>query len=181
MKSLKEIYENYKGPDGYGDKGTAHTYIDVYEEILSPYRDNGSILEIGICHGDSLRMWREYFKMGVVAGSDVVIFSEAENLLKDNNYKIFHCDATKEDFLNELNDLKFDVIIDDGSHLIADQITSFNLLKSKVNPGGIYVIEDINGIDAFENAFKSLHSNCEIIDNRYKKGRFDNVLIIYKF
>lgn len=181
MKTLNEIYENYKGPEGHGDKGTAHTYIDVYEELLKPYRDNGSILEIGIYLGHSLRMWREYFKTGIVAGSDITIFPSAQDLLIDDNYKIFHWDATREDFPNELGDLKFDVIVDDGSHIIQDQIKSFNLLKHKINPGGVYVIEDVNGIDQFQNDFKSLHSNCDIIDNRHIKGRFDDVLIIYKF
>jgi len=80
MKTLNEIYENHKGPDGYGDKGTAHTYIDEYEELLKPYRDTGSILEIGICYGDSLRMWREYFKTGIVAGSDITISPQAAEL-----------------------------------------------------------------------------------------------------
>jgi hypothetical protein len=65
MKTLKKIYENYNFPDGNGDKGTAHTYIDEYEKILKPFRKDGSILEIGISWGLSLRMWREYFINGI--------------------------------------------------------------------------------------------------------------------
>ena len=35
-------------PDGYGDKGTAHSYIEVYESLLAPMRETArSILEIG--------------------------------------------------------------------------------------------------------------------------------------
>ena len=56
MKTLNEIYQNYTTPDGNGDKGTAHTYIGVYEEILAPYRENGDIFEIGISLGYSIKM-----------------------------------------------------------------------------------------------------------------------------
>ena len=75
----------------------------------------------------------------------------------------------------------FDVIIDDGSHLIDHQIKSFNILKEKMKPGGIYIIEDVNNFDDTVNTYKKLHSNIEIIDNRHIKNRFDDVLIVYKF
>jgi hypothetical protein len=32
-----------------------------------------------------------------------------------------------------------------------------------------------------EDKFKSLHDNCEIMDLRHIKGRYDDVLIIYRF
>lgn len=48
MKSLKEIYEQYTGPDGWGDKGTAHMYIDEYETLLKDYRNKSVVLENGI-------------------------------------------------------------------------------------------------------------------------------------
>lgn len=181
MKSLKEIYKNYTTPDGNGDKGTAHTYIDEYENLLTPYRENGNVLEIGISWGLSLRMWREYFVNGRVVGSDITIFPEVEDLLTNENYKIIHCDATDPKILNELVGLNFDVIIDDGSHIFDDQVNSFNILKSIVKPGGIYIIEDIVDIDNNGDIFKSLHSNCEIIDNRHIKNRNDDVLVIYRF
>ena len=68
MKTLNEIYQNYQSPDGHGDKGTAHTYIDEYERLLEPYRKNSIVLEIGLCEGESLRMWEEYFIDSKVIG-----------------------------------------------------------------------------------------------------------------
>jgi len=39
---------------------------------------------------------------------------------------------------------KFDLIVEDGSHLVADQqITFIQLFKNNLNPGGLYVIEDV--------------------------------------
>ena len=73
MKSLNEIYLDYKSPEGHGDKGTAHTYIDEYEKLLGQYRENSTVLEIGICQGESLKMWEEYF-INSAALLDVLIY-----------------------------------------------------------------------------------------------------------
>lgn len=182
MQTLAEIYQRYIAPEGgHGDKGTAHTYIPVYEKILEPYRENGSILEIGIHSGLSLKMWREYFNNGMVAGADIVINQPVIELLNNENYKIFHCDATKAEFLTQLNGLTFDVIIDDGSHDFQDQLDSFNLLKNSVNKNGVYIIEDIQLDYHKKSILETLHDNIIFVDNRPINpiGASDDVLIIF--
>jgi len=181
MKTLQEIYQKYTTPDGNGDKGTAHTYINVYKTLLAPYRENGDMFEIGISLGYSIRMWRDYFINGKIVGADVILYDEAKSLLEDSRCQLIYEDATKPEILHHLKDMKFDVIIDDGSHDFNDQVNSFNLLKNLIKPGGVYVVEDIVDIDSTNKIFKSLHDNCEIIDNRYIKNRSDDVLVIYKF
>ena len=74
-----------------------------------------------------------------------------------------------------------DIIIDDGSHRIHDQVNSFNLLKERMNPGGIYIIEDIQCLDLEEIELEELHDNVEIIDLRKVKNRYDDVLVVYRF
>jgi 23S rRNA U2552 (ribose-2'-O)-methylase RlmE/FtsJ len=179
MKKLKEIYLKYSYPEGHGDKGTAHSYIDIYSEILSEYRNNSTVLEIGLSHGESLLMWEEYFLNSMVYGVDITD-EHLKHYINENHNIIIH-DATKESFLNIIEKIYFDVIIDDGSHLIDDQINSFVLLKKKMNKGGVYIIEDVVDLDNLLPYFKSLHNNIEIIDNRQIKGRHDDVLIIFKF
>jgi len=180
MKTLNEIYLNYKSPEGHGDKGTAHTYIDEYEKLLDKYRENSTVLEIGICEGESLKMWNEYFVNSEVYGIDITDFY-IKDLINENKYNIIIGDASSNDILNQLNNLTFDVIIDDGSHLINDQINSFNILKNKMKPNGIYIIEDVNDLDLTIDSYKTLHNNIDIIDNRHIKNRRDDVLIVYKF
>ena len=180
MKSLNEIYLDYKSPEGHGDKGTAHTYIDEYEKLLGQYRENSTVLEIGICQGESLKMWEEYFINSNVYGIDITD-QYIKDLIAENKYNIIIGDASSENILKHLNDLIFDVIIDDGSHLINDQINSFNILKNRMKPNGIYIIEDVNNLDSTIDTYKKLHNNVEIIDNRHIKNRFDDVLVIYKF
>jgi SAM-dependent methyltransferase len=181
MKTLQEIYQNYTTPDGNGDKGTAHTYIDVYESVLAPYRKNGDVFEIGISLGYSIKMWGEYFINGKIVGADIILYEEAKQLLDNPRYQLIYEDATKPEILSHLEGMKFDVIIDDGSHMFEDQVSSFNILKSLVKPGGVYIIEDVLNIENTSDKFKSLHSNCEIIDNRHIKNRYDDVLVIYRF
>jgi len=50
-----------------------------------------------------------------------------------------------------------------------------------MNPGGIFIIEDVVNIDYTRDMFSSLHDNIEIIDNRHIKRRSDDVLVVYKF
>jgi hypothetical protein len=91
-------------------------------------------------------------------------------------------DATKESFLDEVKDYTFDIIIDDASHLMDDQLKTFQLLKSKMKPGGIYIIEDIiTDLDIILPAINLLHDNIEVIDKRHVKNRFDDILILLKF
>ena len=38
----------------------------------------------------------------------------------------------------------FDIVIDDGGHFAVQQLTSLEMLWPRINPGGIYAIEDIH-------------------------------------
>jgi hypothetical protein len=180
MKSLNEIYSKYQSPEGHGDKGTAHTYINEYEKLLDGYRENSTVLEIGICQGESLKMWDEYFINSEVYGIDITD-QYIKGLIKENKYNIIIGNACSEEIIKQLNHLTFDIIIDDGSHLIDDQINSFNILKHKMKPNGIYIIEDVNNIDITKDRLSELHDNIKIIDNRHIKNRVDDVLVVYKF
>jgi hypothetical protein len=180
MKSLNEIYLNYQSPEGHGDKGTAHTYINEYEKLLKDYRKNSTFLEIGICRGESIKMWDEYFIDSKVYGIDITD-QYIKDLIEENKYNIIIGNACSNKILEQLNGLTFDVIIDDGSHLINDQINSFNILKHRMKPNGIYIIEDVNNIDQTKNRLSELHDNVNIIDNRHIKNRIDDVLVVYKF
>lgn len=38
-----------------------------------------------------------------------------------------------------------DVLIEDGSHSVPDQIKSFEVWADKIKPGGMYIVEDVDG------------------------------------
>lgn len=182
METLQEIFNKYAIIEeaGHADKGTIHSYIPSYEKLLSPYRNGCTIMEVGIAMGYSLKMWGEYFTNSKIIGADInMSFDKAP--FADPKFDIILSDATKPEFLEHVKDYTFDVIIDDGSHMYEDQKATFLLLKDKMKKGGIYIIEDIIGFEYSKNDFPKLHDNCEIIDLRNVKNRFDDVLILYKF
>lgn len=196
MRTLTEIFAeigNHTGVDiGCNDKGGIHTYLETYDRLFAPFRHGCAMMEIGLAMGDSLKLWREYFTDSNIIGVDISIVFRHDYLNGiDNNGNMnafWEVDATNEvilDFIKAFKDTRmnltcFDIIIDDGSHMEADQIKTFNMLKSKMNPGGVYIIEDILAIDQNRHKFEALHDNCEIIDMRHT-GRFDNVLIVFYF
>jgi len=182
MVTLKEIFAeigNHTGVDiGCNDKDGIHTYVDTYDKLFKPFQKGCSILEIGLAMGDSISLWDKYFTKSKIVGCDLSIVFEP--LKYKNKVELIACDATKAEFVDVLNGQMFDIIIDDGSHMTQDQLTTFNLLKGSMNKGGVYIIEDILALDIERKKFTSLHDNCEIIDMR-SNGRFDNVLIVYRF
>ena len=166
------------------DKGTTHSYIDQYHKLLSQYRGRKiRVLEIGVQGGISLLMWKRYFPDASVVGVDIDISLVQEKVLTHTNdpnsgIALIKSDAVSKNILSDL-DGSFDIIIDDGSHRPNDQIKTFNLLKDRLNVGGIYVIEDVQSIEISEVIAKSI-MGCEVIDLRSIKNRFDDIMIIWR-
>lgn len=148
MKSLKELAIEHKcdkAAEGH------HTYDLPYEFHFAPLRDKGiELLEIGAGGydnpnegGASLRMWKEYFSSPYSYIYSIDIYDK-RNIQEDRIY-IFQGSQNDEAFLNDISDRlgPFDIIIDDGSHVNSDIITSFKVLFPKLKSGGIYVVEDL--------------------------------------
>ncbi len=181
-RSLMEVYQNHKSDiSGQGDKGTLHAYIEEYDKLLSPYRRKDvNVLEIGVAGGYSMRLWREYFTRARLIGIDIVRpdFPTTGWWFKQANQ------ASKQELDAVLKEETLDVIIDDGSHVLDHQLASFIALYPRLNPGGIYIIEDIGGVSRDpDKDMKILQENlgpCEVIDLRYKTGRYDDILMIWR-
>lgn len=162
------------------DKGTHHSYIDMYyEETLKNYKDKTvALLEIGVNAGRSLELWAKYFnESSTIIGIDKKITIPYKPSKKNMHYVIG--DATKEETVKKFD--SFDIIIDDGSHRIQDQLKSFNLLYPKLKESGVYIIEDIRDIDNTITQFKSLENshkvNVKIFDFRKLKNIKDDVIV----
>lgn len=181
-ESLQKIYERHKKGD-WPDKGSVHSYIDVYSDILAPYRNMAkNILEIGLMSGESLRMWSEYFA-GKVYGIDCALkpIDGLADLSKaiEEGYNIIIGDAANPvDIEKYFKGMKFDVVIEDAGHDIGQQLMIRSALRTYMNEGGIYIIEDIQDIDKDGHLFKDLGG--EIIDRRHIKNRYDDVLVIIR-
>lgn len=122
---------------------TKHDYIKRYNFHFEKIRhDVKKILEIGVYHGKSLKVWQDYFPNAEIYGIDI-----DPNCKKFENKrtKIIICDQNDDNQLKKVSDdLKdFDIILDDGSHKYEHIIKSFSYLYSCLKHDGFYVIEDI--------------------------------------
>jgi SAM-dependent methyltransferase len=138
------------------DKGTvhyeAHGYTEIYGEYIPPV-GKFKLFEIGIWHGDSIRMWNEYNPDIDVYALD--INPNVFNFLKGSEkFKIYIGNQSDESYLlNILNEANndFDFVIDDGSHNHDDILNSFRVLFPKMKKGSIYFIEDLHATSAQKN------------------------------
>jgi hypothetical protein len=131
------------------DKWGSHWYTPRYQKYFEPYRELAvKVLEIGIggysapdAGGESLRMWKHYFRRGLIYGLD--IFEKTG--VAESRVHVLQGDQGDARFLDSMAREfgPFDIVIDDGSHISHHVITSFNALFPHVRPGGIYVVEDL--------------------------------------
>lgn len=172
MTTLSEIFTRQL--EAHTDKGSAHSYIEVYEDLLRNKRV-GVMLEIGVLKGYSLAMWQRFFPLSLVLGLDIDL-THVEVL----NLKVVQGDATNSKFVREkFGHLCFDLVIDDGSHLLEDQIKSFEAFRPLMNQGGLYVIEDVQDSASYDRLLTLFPP--KLIDRRSIKNRYDDVLIVYSF
>ncbi len=174
MNKLSKIYNKFSAPEGSGDKGTAHSYIEnYYHHKFEKIRLNKlNILEIGVSTGLSLEMWSEYFPKSNIIGIELENISYKPS---NNRIKVIIGDATDSKTFENINGL--DIIIDDGSHVFTDQIFSYAILYDKLNKGGIYIIEDVKNINDVGTFFSRLNTNAKIFDFRKLKKRHDDVIV----
>jgi len=125
------------------------SYLSYYDDLFSTWRDRQvSLLEIGVQHGGCLETWAEYFTCGLrFVGCDIDLKC---NSLRYNDPRISVVvgDINSSVIFREISSISpaFDIIIDDGSHLSADILTSFVNYFPLVKPGGLYVIEDTHAL-----------------------------------
>ena len=183
-----------------------HNYIKIYKLLFDRFSisEVKNILEIGLGfilkdsntafskdnykHGNSLRMWRDYFTEASVYGIDI-----NKNLMfTENRIKTFVANQNSEQDLQlvmDKIDTKLDIIIDDGSHMGEHQVFSFIHLNKHLSDNGIYVIEDvqpphINGfkdLSIFPADFKEYinkNFNVEYFDTR-NTGRPDDFIVSF--
>jgi hypothetical protein len=142
MRNLTEIANKH-----HADKGTEwfekHSYTLTYEKYV-PSEGPVKLLEIGIWHGDSLRMWKEYNPEMKLWGMDINDCSSFFD--KSICEKVYILDQTNREHLNSMiPDMEpLDFIVDDGAHQMPHQQVSLFVLLKALKSGGIYFIEDLH-------------------------------------
>lgn len=134
------------------DRGGWRGYDRVYSKFLSEFKNEPlKILEIGVHSGYGVLAWLCYFQNSKVYGAEIEFnkwISSYNSLMNEfsefRRSNIFQMDSTLSSDWVRCIDTKFDVIIDDGSHLPNDQIATLSSGWKYLKSGGYYFIEDIS-------------------------------------
>jgi cephalosporin hydroxylase len=116
-------------------------YLPIYQAALTQTK---RMLEIGVDRGGSLRMWRNYMPDATIVGLD--INSKAGQYdAPDNDVHVRIGDQTDTKFLGRVLEEfgPFDTVLDDGGHTPKQMIESFQYLFPRLDPGGVYIVEDV--------------------------------------
>lgn len=145
------------------DKAFYHLFTEFYMSYFEKYLDKHvSILEIGIAQGNSLRLLDSYFPNATIYAID--INENSVNLKLGDNIHTYLCSQDDFQKLQEIfNGMKFDIIIEDGSHHTSHQQTSLGFFFPFLNKGGIYICEDLH-TSYRENFIDSTITTMEMIE-----------------
>jgi hypothetical protein len=175
------------------DKAFFHLFTSFYNTYFEKYTEKPiRILELGIFKGGSLKMLGEYFKHSTIYGID--INHDSVNKYYGDNIITYHCSQIDSDKLHTLfKNMKFDIIIDDGSHVTSHQQKSLGMLFPFLHEDGIYVCEDlhtsyvhcyvdtsVSTLQVFENFKKTGVIQIEVIDseqNKYLNKHIGEIII----
>lgn len=130
------------------DKTTGHNYTDFYDCLFNLNKDRiENLAEIGILKGNSIKMWRDYFKNSKIYGFDNDLKC-AEIIDKIENAEFRYTDQnSKESLKMSLNNIplnSLDIIIDDGGHFSSQQRNTLEVFWPYLKQGGVYIVEDIH-------------------------------------
>ena len=119
------------------------TYFDSYDYFFSKYRNQKiTFVEIGVAHGGSLFMWRDYFGPNArIIGVDL---NPNAKKWEEHGFEIYIGSQSDVQFWDDFTKKVglIDVVLDDGGHTYEQQIITTESLLSAMNDGGIIVVED---------------------------------------
>ena len=123
----------------------AHGYSKIYEKYFTSLKEkNLNILELGSFYGNAAAAFYYYFKNSKIYSGDIYpdLFRYSSERIKN-----FYIDTSSEISINKIlvsKEKKFDIIIEDASHTLKDQIISLFLLFKKISSTGIFICEEID-------------------------------------
>ncbi len=173
------------------DKNTSHDYgKHFYDNLLKKYVNNKiNLLEMGVQYGPSILAFAQVLPHAQIYGIDINLKKNKFKEQQDGTgrvilHEIDLYQSNVEEILKEkLGMTKFDIIIDDASHVGDHQIQAFKVFYPKLNIGGTYVIEDCWDFNKVVKEIEPFvgQATIEIIDLRnFKNKLFDDVLIVVK-
>lgn len=165
------------------DKNTTHSYLAVYQKLFEDKQNTvKNVLEIGLGHGGSIKLWNDYFPNTEVYVLDI---NTSWGLRCDISSPRIHLqlrDAYTQECLEEFGDIRFDIMIDDGPHTLESMKFFVKNYSRLLNDDGILIVEDIPELE-----WTTVLQGCvsddmiyETYDRRHLKNRFDDIMFVVR-
>ncbi len=166
------------------DKNTSHSYTEIYWGFFQPYLDKEiNFLEIGIQSGGSSALWCRLFPKAKFIWIDVASIWNSYNIaLMDYKRGLFiKADAYDMNTSVAIED-RFDIIIDDGSHKLSDQMACIDLYLPKLKDDGIMVIEDLQKYEDVHDLASRVPDGYgySVFDLRFHKMKYDDIIFMIR-
>jgi len=144
--NLGKKYSSNKSPMNLG--GHRSGFSGLYSILFFQQKNRKiKLAEIGIEKNASTQMWRKYFKDAEIHGFEFdkqkIKRAKKQKLKKTFYHKT---DVTNPKIIDESfkkTKIKYDIIIDDSTHIFEHQINVINECFKYLNKDGILIIEDI--------------------------------------
>ena len=138
---LAEVAQQIVAWDG-DTKGLG--YYQTYDRYFPSADRPITLLELGVWHGQSTKVFAKHFTNGKVIGVDAtdrtIDFSGFPNVVFER------ADQRDGGRLREIVARHapggIDIVVDDAAHIGAWSLASYTVLLPLLNPGGVYVVED---------------------------------------
>lgn len=173
--------------------GHRHPYTPVYHDLFSSIRDEEiNVAEVGIEKNDSINIWRRYFPLAKIYGfeynQDYIDNAKSQNLVDVQYEPINIQDENSIRSTLQKVGIKYDIIVEDSTHIFEDQIRFIKNSIDYLKENGILVIEDIFRSRSEEDYKKELaevekyFSEITFIttehENRYSPGWDNDKLLV---
>lgn len=182
MTTFTEITRRIGHTDKAGTRVDGHTYSTLYDQWFAPYRDRPvEVLEVGVAAfgGGCLLALAAYFPKGRVTGVDIDLGPLVAEVRNHPRVHLIEADAYDPAWLNQLDRPAYDLVIDDASHEIADQVKLLRMLRPYLSRGGFYVVEDVVSehwlphLRTLPDELDLWHTLCDMAT----RSRYDNTLL----
>jgi cephalosporin hydroxylase len=170
--------------DANTDKNTVHSYLPLYESLFTPKKNCKHVLEIGIYKGGSIKLWSDFFTKATIHGIDIMHAREhdlshlnGKNVVLYTSTNAYHPKMIRH-FMHQ--NIKFDVMIDDGPHTLESMKLFIRLYTPLMTNDGILIIEDVQAWEWIEilthTVPKHLRPFIKTYDLRQVKNRYDDIV-----
>lgn len=194
MISMRDIFRSHAVLDAEGrhvngsDKETNHRYGDAYEGLFAtgPLYHVGTrslresitlMMEVGIADGSSLLAWQDIFPNALCVGLDIHHSDRAHGPRIE-----FHLgdQRSKEDCERAAGGRQFDLIVEDATHRLEDNLVTLFYLWPFVRRGGLYVIEEFANVGALRVNVEALFPSARIVGTCGPTGQDEPLVVLRK-